>query len=169
MTIREATSEWINRSFDAIDTCILRKLYSYDPDDWHEVTEPSVGETVYVYSESCTGEIVGYDEENGFEIELYDSGKTIFAEKDDFEREDDTFWPMWNTMWGFSDSADIWWMENGGIEALSKCGFRVYESEEFGFYFGIDGCGYNFKEAHFIPLYKERGLRWHDEPEEEIA
>lgn len=163
MTIEEATREWLNCSFDAIDTCILRKLYNYDPDDWHEVTEPSVGESVYVYSESETGEIVSYDEENGFEIELYASKKTIFAAKDDFEREDDTFWPMWNTMWTFRDGADIWWMENGGIEALSRCGFRVYESEAFGFYFGIDGAGYSFIHEHFVPLYKARGLQWHDE------
>lgn len=167
MTIREATSEWVNR-FDAINTCILRKLFGFDPDDWHELTTPAVGQPVYVYGHGA-GEINGYNEENGFEIVLCDTGETVYAAEDDFELDNDTFFPMWNTMWSFYDSADEWWMEHGGIEALSKCGFRVYESEEFGYFFGIDGCGYDFKEAHFIPLYKERGLRWHDEPEEEIA
>lgn len=161
MTIREVANDWVTRCMDAIDTCILRKLYSFDPDDWNEVTVPSVGERVYVYDECVNGEIVGIDDESGFEIEL-DDGNMIHADADDFELENDYVFPMWGTMWSFSDSADKWWMEHGGVEALSACGFRVYESEEFGFFFGIDGCGYDFKKAHFIPLYKARGLCWHD-------
>lgn len=27
---------------------------------------------------------------------------------------------------------------------------------------GIDGAGYNFYEAHWLPLYNARGLQWHD-------
>lgn len=70
--------------------------------------------------------------------------------------------PMWGTMWSFGDRLDDWWLEEkGGIEAMSRCGFRIYESDEHGFFFGIDGAGYDFYEAHWIPLYKERGLQWH--------
>ena len=166
MTIREATSEWVDR-FDAVQTDMLRKLYGYDPDEWREVTTPSVGENVYVYGRGA-GEISAVksylDGETEYEIELDDTGDVICVSADEFEVENDTVFPMWGTMWQFSDSADEWWMEHGGIEALSRCGFRVYESDEFGYFFGIDGCGYDFKNAHFIPLYKERGLRWHDEP-----
>ena len=76
--------------------------------------------------------------------------------------------PMWGTMWSFGDSADDWWLEEGnGIDAMSKCGFRVYESQEFGYFFGIDGAGYDFFEAHWCPLYKARGLQWHDPVAEE--
>ena len=32
----------------------------------------------------------------------------------------------------------------------------------FGYIFGIDGAGYDFYEDHWIPLYKERGIQWHD-------
>ena len=39
----------------------------------------------------------------------------------------------------------------------------MYESGEFGYFFGIDGAGYDFYECHWIPLYKARGLQWHDE------
>ena len=161
MTIREAANDWVTRCMDAIDTCILRKLYNFDPDDWHEVTVPSVGDRVYVFNECAYGAITDFDEESGFEIEL-DDGNMIHADADDFEPESDSVWPMWNTMWSFSDSADLYWLEHGGIKALSDCGFRVYESEEFGFYFGIDGAGYDFYEAHWLPLYKARGLCWHD-------
>ena len=54
------------------------------------------------------------------------------------------------------------WYEGDGSKLMSECGFRVYESEDFGFIFGIDGAGYDFYESHWIPLYKARGLRWHD-------
>ena len=71
--------------------------------------------------------------------------------------------PMWGTMWQFDDSCDGFWLEEkGGIKILAECGFRVFESDEFGYFFGIDGAGYDFYEEHWIPLYKARGLRWHE-------
>ena len=45
---------------------------------------------------------------------------------------------------------------------VSELGFRIFEIEE-GFLLGIDGAGYDFYEAHWIPLYKARGLQWHEE------
>ena len=75
---------------------------------------------------------------------------------------------MWGTMWSFGDNVDDWWLEkNGGLQAMSNCGFRIYESEEFGYFFGIDGAGYDFYESHWEPLYKARGLQWHDPMAEE--
>ena len=74
--------------------------------------------------------------------------------------------PMWDTMWSFGDSADDYWLEEeDGLELMAKCGFRIYEQEDFGYLFGIDGAGYSFMEAHWIPLYKARGLHWHEEEE----
>ena len=69
---------------------------------------------------------------------------------------------MWGTMWTFGDSLDDEWAREN-IEIIQKCGFRVYESDDFGIIFGIDGAGYNFYENHWIPLYKARGLKWHNE------
>ena len=66
------------------------------------------------------------------------------------------------------DSADDYWMEElDGIKVMSDCGFRIYESDDWGYFFGIDGCGYDFYEAHWIPAYRKRGLQWHD-PETEV-
>ena len=31
----------------------------------------------------------------------------------------------------------------------------------------IDGAGYDFYESHWIPLYKARGLQWHETETEE--
>lgn len=73
----------------------------------------------------------------------------------------DTF-PMWGTMWSFGDSADEWWLENN-LEKMKECGFRIYESEDYGYVFGIDGAGYDFYESHWLPLYDAIGLRWHKE------
>lgn len=83
---------------------------------------------------------------------------------DSYNGTKDDFLPMWGTMFSFSDPTDNWWLEEGnGIQAMSECGFRIYEHEEFGYFFGIDGAGYDFYTAHWMPLYDKRGLQWHDE------
>ena len=81
------------------------------------------------------------------------------------ERDEDAgYLPMWGTMWSFGDSADDYWLEKGdGLELMAECGFRIYEQEDFGYLFGIDGAGYSFMDEHWIPLYKARGLHWHRE------
>lgn len=70
--------------------------------------------------------------------------------------------PMWGCMWAMSDPCDKDWLENN-FDTMKKCGFRIYESEDYEYIFGIDGAGYNFYEAHWIPLYRARGFHWHDE------
>ena len=168
-TIREAAELWVGE-FDAIQQGMIAKLMQNDPDEWSEVTKPAEGNTVYVYDvpeELDTlehgGEIRSYDEESElYCIELYD-GKLISATEDDFEVERDDMLPMWGTMWQFHDSCDNWWMEeDDGIEVMSRLGFRIYSHEEFGYFFGIDGAGFDFYEAFWEPLYKARGLQWHD-------
>lgn len=74
----------------------------------------------------------------------------------------DDFFPMWSTMWSFDCSIDEDWAREN-IETMQECGFRVYENDDFGIIFGIDGAGYSFYEAHWIPLYNARGLKWHNE------
>lgn len=74
--------------------------------------------------------------------------------------------PMWCTMWSFGSGVDEWWLEKyDGIRVMSECGFRVYYHEEWGYFFGIDGGGYDFYEAHWLPLYNRRGLQWHEDGE----
>ena len=75
--------------------------------------------------------------------------------------------PVWGTMWQFSDSIDTEWLAGrGGLKAMTDCGFRIFENDEFGYFFGIDGAGYDFYAEHWIPLYKARGLQWHITSEE---
>jgi hypothetical protein len=74
----------------------------------------------------------------------------------------DMFLPMWGTMWSFRNELDNDWLKDEkNLKAMADCGFRIYEQEDYGYIFGIDGMGYDFYESHWIPLYKARGLRWH--------
>ena len=164
MTRLDAAHEWV-REFNAIQQGML---YPFMKDgSLSEVTVPAIGNRVYVPHESTEepyGSITKYDaERNLYTIEL-DDGKEVKLNPEDFEVERDDYFPMWGTMWSFGDSCDDWWLEEGdGIRIMSECGFRIYEHEEFGYFFGIDGCGYDFYEAHWLPLYNARGLQWHDE------
>lgn len=167
MTHREAAEEWVH-SFDAIPQGMIEKLMRADPEDWHEVTRPSVGDRVYCGS--GTGEIVKRNSSSGrYKVKL-DNGGAVWRDEEQIEVEYDDALPMWGTMWSFGDSCDAHWLDDDdGIRLMSDCGFRIFESEEFGYFFGIDGAGYDFYEQHWIPLYKARGLHWHDPVAEEKA
>ena len=164
-TIREATEAWVHE-MNAIPQGMIEKLYMDHPDDWTEVTMPSKYDRVYVYENGEYGEITEIEDDT-YTIEL-DNGNEVKCESSDFESDKDSYLPMWGTMWSFGDSCDDWWLEEGnGIKLMSECGFRIYENEEFGYFFGIDGAGYSFYEEHWIPLYKARGLQWHKTEKED--
>ena len=175
-TKEEATREWV-KEFNAFPESMIEIIASHT-EDFTEVTLPSVGDRVYHYDTGDYGEIVAIqhspDEEisddykdccsdtDTYDIEL-DNGDTLYRQSiDDFEVDRYEVFPMWGTMWQFNDSCDDYWLEEcNGLQAMSECGFRIYHSDEFGYFFGINGCGYDFYEAHWIPLYEARGLKWH--------
>lgn len=172
-TVKDATREWV-REFNAIDTDMINALMAMDFNEWEEVTMPSIGDRVSVYKvpDGCEstcdeGEIIGYNDKEGYIIEM-DDDVVVELEKYDFDtvyNNCEDVLPMWGTMWSFSDPCDQHWIEEGnGIQVLSECGFRIYSSDRYGYFFGIDGAGYNFYEAHWIPLYLKRGLKWHEGP-----
>lgn len=74
----------------------------------------------------------------------------------------DDFLPMWGTVWTFDEWIDEEWARRN-INVLQECGFRVYDNEDLGLFFGIDGAGYDFYKTYWISLYEARGLQWHDE------
>ena len=97
--------------------------------------------------------LMGCDPGSWEEVTVFEDGKEPYD-----------ILPMWGTMWSFGDWTDEYWADNeGGIEKMSKLGFRIYRHEEWGLFFGIDGAGYDFYEAHWEPLYKARGLQWHNQ------
>ena len=166
MTIKEAAEYWVHTYMAPIETSLVSEL---EPD---EITLPSIGSSVYLYESiegQSEGEIIEISlDKNGdmcYKIDLgYD--KIVTLRSDDFYLDYYSIMPMWGTMWSFKDICDIDWIESKeGRQALSDCGFRVYRTDN-DYYFGIDGCGYDFYESQWIPLYKARGLKWHDDIKE---
>lgn len=162
-TIKEAAQAWV-REFNAFPLNMLEKLAQLDIDDWVDVTPIAAGDTVYCYEVQDTGEverIFEQDEETFAEVRFYNGEENQAFPVSELSREYDSFFPMWGTMWQFDDLCDSDWIEEN-LQAMADCGFRVYQSYDFGYFFGIDGAGYDFYEAHWIPLYKARGLQWHN-------
>ena len=164
-TILDATRAWVNE-MSHIPSGIIEKLLKYDSEEVCEITPPSSRDRVYVYDKECYGEIVEKTEDVDKYLILLDNGSTVEFEKDDFEVCYDGYLPMWGTLWAFGDSCDNYWLEElGGLQLMADCGFRIYEQEDYGYIFGIDGAGYSFFDEHWVPLYKARGLKWHKEAE----
>ena len=173
LTVKDAAIKWVSE-FNAFPQDMIQKLMDLEPWSWHEVTKPSCGRRVHVYEfpDGCEGysnygEIEGHIEEQDLYLISLDDGNEVKVGEGDFEMQCCGELPMWGLLWQFVDPCDDYWMEElGGIQAMSDCGFRIYESDDWGYFFGIDGAGYDFYEAHWIPAYRKRGLQWHD-PETE--
>lgn len=171
MTIREAAEAWVHE-MDAIPKAVLEKLMRLKFDEVEEVTPPSRYDRVSVFNlpedydgTEDEGEIIRYNEdENTYTVEL-DDGVEITVDKNDLEViEQDGYLPMWGTLWVLPYMDQDWIEDN--LQAVADCGFRIYYQEDYGYIIGVDGAGYNFYESHWIPLYKARGLQWHDEDAE---
>ena len=165
MTVKEAAREWVN-GFSKFPQDMIGKLMAMDADAWQELTMPKLCDRVCVTtlpenceSEECSGEITNLISECDLYQITLDDGTIIEISAEDFEVERDDSLPMWGWLWQFGDSADDYWLSNmGGIKLMSRCGLRVYEHDEWGYFFGIDGAGYDFYDEHWCPLYKARGL-----------
>ncbi len=168
-TLSEACHAWVE-SFNAIPVSVVEKLKEYSEYcDIIEITPPAKYDYVYITGGEYRGEsgeiIKTNDEEERYYVRL-NQDKTVWVDKDDLDVERYEALPMHGTMWAFDDMIDRDWLSEefceGSLQAMADCGFRIYKSEDYGYIFGIDGAGYNFYEAHWYPLYKARGLHWHD-------
>jgi len=70
--------------------------------------------------------------------------------------------PVWGWVFVPDNNTDEEWIKEHAKDIWSKCYIVVYETDELGVYLGINGAGYSFYEVHWIPLYKLRGLKWHE-------
>ena len=163
---REACEQWVGE-MERIPQSIVEKLLELNEEELVEVTLPAKYDRIYVYDENKEAEIaqtcVNGDED--LYLVHYDDGTEDVIEAGSFEVIRDSYLPMWGTMWAFGDSIDNDWLScefgTDGLRLMSECGFRIYEQEDYGYIFGIDGAGYDFYEEHWLPLYRARGLKWH--------
>jgi hypothetical protein len=147
-TKKDACRQWVE-SFNAIPYSLIEKAYPY-------------------FEESGL-KILSTEKECSYcgntEFEENEDGEMVCSSCENFMSEyavEKLGLPMWGTLWTFGESLDEEWARKN-LEILRQCGFWVYDSDELGILIGIDGAGYDFYEAHWIPLYEARGLRWHDE------
>jgi len=167
-TTLEAAHAWV-REFNAIPMAVVEKLMQVSEDEITEVTPPAVGDVVYVFdTDGQHGEILSH-RSDGHDL-LYtvrlDNGDKVELTTSDFCCEPADLLPMWGTMWAFTDPTDVEWLNGylgNHMQEMADCGFRIYEQEDYGYIFGINGAGYDFYEAHWVPLYKARGLKWSEE------
>lgn len=163
--------KWVS-GFNAIPRNMIEALWThageYEGDGWQEVTPPCVGDEVYYHPTGKSGELVEIFQEyaqrkyDSYMVEIED--ELIECGLEDIRIERYTTFPMHPTMWSFGESLDESWLDNEDcLQAMSECGFRIYEHEEFGYVFAIDGGEYDYYERHWIPLYTARGLQWHEE------
>ena len=157
MTIREATQKWVGE-VSRIPIGIVEKLLEANPDELQEITPASVYDRVDLYDgeHSGVGEITGYDEERPvYTPSRWTMGRKSRRNGTCFDVRRDDYLPMWGTMWAFGDLSDEDWLERGGLQKMADCGFRIYEQEDYGYIFGIDGAGYSFFDEH-LSLYIRR-------------
>jgi hypothetical protein len=173
-TIREAAKQWVD-GFSHVPLAVVEKLMQANPDEIHEITPPAQGNPVYIYNGDHNGEYgevvrKSPDIADTYEIAINGDYKNpVNVSESDFEVQNDGYLPMWGTMWAFGEQLDNDWITGefceSGLQAMADCGFRIYEQEDYEYIFGIDGAGYDFYDQHWIPLYKARGLEWHNTEE----
>ena len=170
----EAARAWVSE-LTRIPMSVVEKLANANENDLYEITPVSVYDRVYIIGgdyEDRSGEVVARNTDGSLDVVL--DGPTrerVSIEPQYLEPEFDDRFPMWGTMWAFSDITDNEWLSGEYLgphfDEMADCGFRIYESEDYGYIFGIDGCGYDFYESHWVPLYRARGLKWHKGAEDE--
>lgn len=171
-TIREATEEWICK-WDFIQSRLIQDAIREKEWVWHELTPLKVGNPVYFSNGTNLkgetydgyGEIEKINEEKVI-IRISDTDDKVVADKDSVEVEGRNWFPIWDILFHPKERSEEEWI-NENLQKVADCGFRIFEHEDYGIYLGIDGAYYDFYEEHWIPLYKAKGMQWHDEKMED--
>lgn len=159
------TGDWIRLNFNSFQATILHTLAENRPEIMEDLDridlgdEPEEPEEVSEADEpdrddfDTVAEFEEAYEKWGSEYQEYQAAFCAWEEEyEEWEQAQQLMaWPVaWNTMWAAQDNPNL-------VEALTASGFVVYrtsgELEDFGpIVFGVDGCGYGFYGAHWLPL-----------------
>ena len=155
----EAVERMVNQEFNAIPLTLIEKAYP-NIDGWHNITPLLDGD--YVIYEGEEVEIIEkLGDDNSYIIEDIEGGRfTVNSYEVDCENL--SIFPMWGTVWQSVGLQSEWIGRN--LDTVADCGFEIYEADDLdGYILGVDGAGYDFYEAHWVPLYEAQNLKWHDE------
>lgn len=158
LTRYEATQRWL-RDFSEVPGSIFRKLVNtdlailtYESSTLTLVASPQI---------ECT--VCGDREPRPSEH----SGATVTRRCDTCHG--DTYWRLggpeldfpcgWETLFSPNREVDREWILANKDEISSRLDIYVFESDDYGVLLGIDGGGYDFNEAHWLPLYELWRLR----------
>lgn len=158
ITERDACETWLKSTHDSIAYSLL-----VDPDRGMYVKCRDLPQPGTYISQS--GEF-GDDERFSFLVESVELDDEMIVavsedEKGRIEIPFDELYcydnaPDWLTLWAIDGIPSY-----GEIDLYNDCGISVYETESGLFYIGINGCGYDFYDAHWLPLYRKKGICWH--------
>lgn len=118
-------------------------------EDWNTIQSDVLDKSKLTCYKSVNPEDYGYEDYEGDLIE--DIGE-----------------PMWSFWFEPRHSFDCTWIDKHRDELLDM-GFVLIIEDEWDIVWGlgIDGAGFDFYEAYWIPLYEAMGLKWHDEEDED--
>ena len=140
-----ATKKWVSE-LNAIPLSLIKRAYC--PEDL-PLEDSNIKMLVSDYTCTECGGTIDYVNVHGH---AYDGYCDYCGEQQKISPMND--FPIWGTLWMFNNPVDEAWAYDN-LDVMKKCGFWVYESDELGLFFGIDGAGYDFYERHWIPLYIE--------------
>jgi hypothetical protein len=166
-TLRQAAESWI-AGFDQVPASVIEKMAIadeamtyYDSDSLRLAASPR---TACIY---CGGTYEGEQTLRQLQ-ELDRSGQGTPCPCDGNSGDQwETGFPVhafpcaWGTLFAPRERLDREWVLERA-EQVAALGFFVFESEDYGCLLGIDGAGYDFFDAYWIPLYELRDLQWHD-------
>jgi len=164
-TESEAAKYWINRDFSNMPTELIKRAFRDEsgPDDLQLIAG---GDRVSDCCDDQTSKKEDSEDLGGPEVDTDHDDKVTVCDK--CGKRCETHWQGptldypagWGTMWAPNDRIDQDWIRDHA-DMVADLGFMVYESDETGIILGIDGAGYDFYDAHWVPLYRARGFRWH--------
>lgn len=167
LTPRDAAEQWITR-FDHVPTSVIEKMSQADPymscynsDSLRLVAGPRI---------ECTECDATYEGTRTLE-QLHDAQKQgqgeacLFCDAntgDDWVYGRPSTFPCgWGRLFAPREHLDREWVLEHAQD-IARLELFVFESEDYGCLLGIDGAGYDFYDAFWVPLYTMRGLQWHE-------
>ena len=165
-TLRQAAESWV-AGFSQVPASVIEKMAKVDDAMyWYDSDSLRLAASPYITCGYCQSAYEGALSLEQLEDECAaDHGVPCLRCRenlgDDWRHGEplNAFPSGWSTLFA-PDPIDARWIL-GHAEQVAALGLFVFESEDWGCLLGIDGAGFDFYDAYWIPLYELRGLQWH--------